>query len=118
MRKLLGAVGTIKQLDGFPNRVKKDELVKVGDWLLAKPLVLRYSLSGSHLSHVIIGITVRNAKGLINYLNYCAKGDNNYRFQDPQPFASVSQLPAALRLPQKKHAPGLLEYVSCGFCHF
>jgi len=30
----------------------------------------------------------------------------------PQPFASVSQLPAALRLPQKKHAPGFLEHVS------
>ena len=36
----------------------------------------------------------------------------------PQPFASVSQLPAALRLPQKKHAPGFLEYVTCGFYHF
>ena len=39
-------------------------------------------------------------------------------FRVPQPFASVSQLPAALRLPQKKHGPGVLEYVSCGFCHF
>ena len=45
---------------------------------------------------------MRNAKGLINYLNYRAKGDNNCRFQNPQPFASASQLPAALRLPQKK----------------
>jgi hypothetical protein len=26
-------------------------------------------------------------------------------FRVPKPFASVSQLPAALRLPQKKHAP-------------
>ena len=36
----------------------------------------------------------------------------------PKPFAAVSQLPAALRLPQQKHAPGLLEHVSGGFCHF
>ena len=49
---------------------------------------------------------MRNAKGLINYLNYRAKGDNNCQFQDPQAFVFVSQLPAALRLPQKKHAPG------------
>ena len=39
-------------------------------------------------------------------------------FRVPQPFVSVSQLPAALRLPQKKHAPGILEHVSCGFCGF
>ena len=39
-------------------------------------------------------------------------------FKVPQPFASVSQLPAALRRPQKKHAPGFLEHVSCGFCRF
>jgi len=30
--------------------------------------------------------------------------------------ASVSELPAALRRPQKKHAPGILEHVSCVFC--
>ena len=39
-------------------------------------------------------------------------------FKVSQPCASVSQLPAALRRPQKKHAPGILEHVSCGFCHF
>ena len=27
-------------------------------------------------------------------------------------------LPAALRRPQKKHAPGILEHVSCVFCRF
>ena len=37
-------------------------------------------------------------------------------FRVPQPFAAVSQLPAALRLHQKKQT-GVLEYVSCGFCH-
>ena len=37
-------------------------------------------------------------------------------FRVPQPCASVSQLPAALRRSQKKHAPGFLEYVSCGCC--
>jgi len=47
MYKLLGAVGTIKQLDdSFPHRVKNDELVKVGDWLLAKPVVLQRTISG------------------------------------------------------------------------
>jgi len=30
----------------------------------------------------------------------------------------VSLLPAALRRPQKKHAPGFLEHVSCGFSQF
>ena len=59
---------------------------------------------------------MRNAKGLINYLNYRAKGDNNCRFQDPQPFASVSQLPAALRLPQKNTPLDFLKHASCGFC--
>ena len=39
-------------------------------------------------------------------------------FRVSQPCASVSELPAALRRPQKKHAPGFLECVSCGFCHF
>ena len=39
-------------------------------------------------------------------------------FRVPQPFAAVSQLPAALRLPQKKHTPGILEHVSCGCCQF
>jgi len=34
-----------------------------------------------------------------------------------QPCASVSQLPAALRRPQRKHAPGFWEHVSCEFCH-
>jgi len=38
-------------------------------------------------------------------------------FMVSQPCASVSQLPGALRRPQKKHTPGFLEYVSCGFCH-
>ena len=36
----------------------------------------------------------------------------------PKPFAAVSQLPAALRLPQKKHAPGFWEHASCGFSQF
>ena len=35
----------------------------------------------------------------------------------PKPCASVSQLPAALRPPQKKLAPGSLEHVSCGCCN-
>ena len=36
-------------------------------------------------------------------------------FRAPKPFAAVSQLPAALRLPQKKHAPGFLEHISFDF---
>ena len=36
-------------------------------------------------------------------------------FRVSQPCASVWWLPAALRRPQKKHAPGILEYASCGF---
>jgi len=32
-----------------------------------------------------------------------------------KPFAAVSQLPVALRLPQNKHASGFGEHVSCGF---
>ena len=39
-------------------------------------------------------------------------------FRAPKPFAAVSQLPAALRLPQKKDAPGFLEHVSSGFGRF
>ena len=45
---------------------------------------------------------MRIAKGLINYLNYPAKGNDNCWLQDSQSFVPVSQLPAALRLPQKK----------------
>ena len=36
----------------------------------------------------------------------------------PKPFVSVSELPAALRRPQKNICPGILEHVSCGFCNF
>ena len=36
-------------------------------------------------------------------------------FRVSQPCASVWWLPAALRRPQKKHVPGILEHVSCGF---
>ena len=32
-------------------------------------------------------------------------------FRAPKPFAAVSQLPAVLRLSQKKHTLGLLEYI-------
>ena len=35
-------------------------------------------------------------------------------FRVSQQGASVWWLPAALRRPQKKHAPGILEHVSCG----
>ncbi len=35
-----------------------------------------------------------------------------------RPCASVSELPAPLRRPQKKHAPGISEHVSCGFSRF
>ena len=38
-------------------------------------------------------------------------------FRVSQPCASVWWLPAALRRPQKKHAPGFLEHASCGFCN-
>ena len=37
-------------------------------------------------------------------------------FRVSQQGASVWWLPAALRRPQKKHAPGILEHVSCVFC--
>ena len=37
-------------------------------------------------------------------------------FRVSQQGASVWWLPAALRRPQKKHAPGILEDVSCVFC--
>ena len=39
-------------------------------------------------------------------------------FRVSQQGASVWLLPAALRRPQKKHAPGFLEHVSCRFCGF
>ena len=39
-------------------------------------------------------------------------------FRVSQQRASVWWLPAALRRPQKKHAPGFWEHVSCGFCRF
>ena len=39
-------------------------------------------------------------------------------FRPPKPFAAVSQPPAPLPLPQKKHGPGILEHVSCGCCRF
>ena len=38
-------------------------------------------------------------------------------FRAPKPFAAVSQLPAALRRPQKKDAPGFVEHVYCQFSH-
>ena len=46
---------------------------------------------------------------------------NNYvvvGFMVSQPCASVSQLPAALRRPQKKHAPGFVEHVSFPLASF
>jgi hypothetical protein len=39
----------------------------------------------------------------------------NIVYSTYQPFAAVSQLPAALRLPEQKHAPGFLEHVYCKF---
>ena len=41
---------------------------------------------------------------------------NFHRFWVPPTTRWSMCLPAALRRPQKKHAPGFLEHVSCGFC--
>ena len=40
------------------------------------------------------------------------------KFRIPKPFVSVSELPAALRRPQKKHAPGFFDHAYCQFTRF
>ena len=48
---------------------------------------------------------MRNAKGLINYLNYRAKGDNNCRFQDPQPLWVCVAAACGASAPSDKNTP-------------
>ena len=63
---------------------------------------------------------MRNAKGLINYLNYPAKGDNNYPGNSPRggnsPELCEGWWPASGgSAPSEKTCPGILEHVSYGF---